>query len=95
MVLQVIDTGMGIAKEHLPHIFERFWQADTSSRRKYQGTGIGLALIKELVEAQGGKIVVKSELRKGTEMTVYLPLEKGEALVTSKLLTLCHFLIGR
>lgn len=84
LVLQVIDTGMGIAKEHLPHIFERFWQADSSSRRKYQGTGIGLALIKELVEAQGGEITVKSELGKGTEMTVCLPLEKGEVSMISE-----------
>ena len=85
LVLKVIDTGMGISKEHLPHIFERFWQADTSSRRKYQGTGIGLALIKELVEVQGGKIEPKSELGKGTEMTVFLPLEKGEIMESSEL----------
>src|SRR6185295_13659587 len=47
--LEVMDTGMGIAPENLPNVFRRFWQADTSSQRKYQGAGIGLALVKELV----------------------------------------------
>ena len=55
-VLIVADTGMGISEKNLPHIFDRFWQADGSSKRKYQGVGIGLALVKELVEIQGGKV---------------------------------------
>ena len=56
LVLIVADTGMGISEKNLPHVFDRFWQADGSSKRKYQGVGIGLALVKELVEIQGGKV---------------------------------------
>lgn len=73
MELEVRDTGMGIAPEHLPHLFTRFFQADTSSQRKFQGMGIGLALVKELAEAQGGSVKATSELGKGTVMTVRLP----------------------
>jgi signal transduction histidine kinase len=73
MVLSVKDTGMGISKENLPHVFDRFWQADDSSRRKYQGVGIGLSLVKEFTELQGGTVDVMSELGKGTTFTVRLP----------------------
>jgi signal transduction histidine kinase len=73
LLLEVSDTGTGISGEQLPFIFDRFWQADTSSQRKYRGVGIGLALVKELVEIQGGKVAVTSEIGKGTEFTVRLP----------------------
>ena len=74
--IEVCDTGMGIPEDQLPHIFNRFWQADTSSRRKFQGMGIGLALVKELAEVQGGNVVATSEVGKGTTMTVNLPLQQ-------------------
>ncbi|MEY2427640.1 MAG: hypothetical protein QOJ40_525 [Verrucomicrobiota bacterium] len=77
-VLVVADTGMGISEKNLPHVFDRFWQADGSSKRKYQGVGIGLALVKELVEIQGGKVTVQSEEGKGTTFTVQLPYQKAE-----------------
>ena len=54
---------MGIAEKNLPFIFDRFWQADTSSKRKFQGAGIGLALVKELVELHAGKVTVESRGR--------------------------------
>lgn len=75
--LSVRDTGVGIAPAHLPHIFNRFWQADDSSRRRFQGTGIGLALVKELVEAQEGGVTVESVQGRlsGTTFTVTLPAE--------------------
>jgi signal transduction histidine kinase len=73
MVLIVRDTGMGIAEKNLPNVFSRFWQADDSSRRKYQGVGIGLALVKELTELQEGNVSLTSELGKGTTFTVRLP----------------------
>ena len=73
LVLHVTDTGMGIAEKHLANVFDRFWQADTSSRRKYQGVGIGLALVKELVEVQGGTVSVASVENAGTTFTVRLP----------------------
>lgn len=77
LILKVRDTGMGISAENLPLIFNRFWQADSSAQRKYQGTGIGLALVKELIEAQGGTVTAESQLDKGTTMTVQVPLEKA------------------
>jgi signal transduction histidine kinase len=67
------DTGMGIAEKNLPHVFDRFWQADDSSRRKYQGVGIGLSLVKEFTELQEGTVTVASELGKGTVFTIRLP----------------------
>lgn len=75
VVLRVQDTGVGIAKEHLPHLFSRFWQADGTSQRRFQGLGIGLALVKEIVELHGGSVHVASRLGKGTTFTVYLPYE--------------------
>jgi signal transduction histidine kinase len=79
LVLSVRDTGMGISEKNLPHVFDRFWQADGSSKRKYQGMGIGLALVKELVEVQGGQVTVESQEGIGTTFTVRLPYHKGEA----------------
>jgi signal transduction histidine kinase len=73
MLLTVSDTGIGISEEKLPFVFDRFWQGDTSSQRRYQGVGIGLALVKELVEIQGGAVSVASAVGKGTEFSVRLP----------------------
>lgn len=80
IVLTVTDTGMGISQKNLPHVFDRFWQADDSARRKYQGVGIGLSLVKELTEIQDGKVSVESEEGKGTVFTIRLPYMKAEPL---------------
>ena len=72
-VIVVEDTGVGISEENLPNLFHRFWQADTSSQRKYQGAGIGLALVKELIVAHGGSVSAQSQLGHGTTITVRLP----------------------
>lgn len=77
MLLVVEDTGMGIAEKNLPFIFDRFWQADDSSRRKYQGVGIGLALVKEFTELQGGTVSVQSRESEGTTFTVDLPYQEA------------------
>ena len=77
--MEISDTGMGIAENHLPFIFDRFWQADTSAHRKFQGAGIGLALVKELVEAHGGTISAHSQVGKGTTLTVRIPYPAAEA----------------
>ncbi len=77
-VLAVSDTGMGIPAKNLEFVFDRFWQGDGSSKRKYQGVGIGLALVKELTQMQGGEATVESEEGKGTKFTVRLPYQKAE-----------------
>ena len=74
--IKVKDSGIGISEENLQHIFNRFYQADNSSTRKGEGTGIGLALTKELVEVMEGSISVSSKLEKGTEFTVVLPIKR-------------------
>ncbi len=84
LVLSVKDTGMGISQKNLPHVFDRFWQADDSARRKYQGVGIGLALVKELVEIQQGKVSVESQEGKGTTFTIRLPYLKAELAASPK-----------
>ncbi|MEM9159421.1 MAG: ATP-binding protein [Verrucomicrobiota bacterium] len=74
----VADTGMGIKSEELPHIFDRFRQADGSSTRKHQGSGLGLALVKELTEQMGGTISIESQPNIGTTIIVSLPLRADD-----------------
>ncbi len=77
-VLIIGDTGVGIAEKSLPFVFDRFWQADATSKRKFQGVGIGLALVKELTEMMDGTVMVQSQEGKGATFTVRLPYQKGE-----------------
>ncbi len=72
-LVDVEDTGIGISDEDLPYIFDRFRQADSSSTRRYQGSGLGLALVKDLAEKMGGGIHVESKLDVGTTMSLSLP----------------------
>jgi len=72
--LWVRDTGPGIPKEELPHIFDRFYRVDKSRSRTSGGTGLGLAIVKYFVEAQGGLIRTESEIGKGTCITFSLPI---------------------
>ncbi|QIP15910.1 response regulator [Spirosoma aureum] len=71
--LTVTDTGFGIPADQLPRIFDRFYQVDNSSTRQQEGTGIGLALVKELVEVQSGTVQVFSKINSGSIFTVNLP----------------------
>ncbi len=71
--VSVSDEGIGIAPEHLGRIFERFYQVDGSTKRRFGGMGIGLALVCEIVEAHGGKVAVESVPGKGSTFTVSLP----------------------
>ena len=77
------DDGIGIAKEHLDKIFENFYQVDNSSTRKNEGSGIGLALTRELVLLHKGTIEVQSEVGKGTKMMVQLPVISDQLSVIS------------
>ncbi|MFN0014207.1 MAG: ATP-binding protein, partial [Saprospiraceae bacterium] len=95
IVVRVRDTGPGISEEHLPYVFDRFYQAPSvqsgpesssadSSYRAEGGTGIGLALTKELVKLMGGDIAAKSQPGMGAEFTVTLPIHAAEPLSTSQ-----------
>ncbi|MEA5622459.1 GAF domain-containing sensor histidine kinase [Nostoc sp. UHCC 0251] len=74
-IFQVEDTGIGIADEQLPLLFEKFQQLDTPYRRRYEGTGLGLALTKQLVELHRGRIEVESTVSIGSIFTVWIPTQ--------------------
>ncbi|OJJ17252.1 hypothetical protein BKI52_31605 [marine bacterium AO1-C] len=77
ITITVSDTGAGISPEQLPYIFDRFYQVDSSKTRAYEGTGIGLSLVKELVDLHHGTINVKSKPTVGTEFKVVLPFTQS------------------
>jgi signal transduction histidine kinase/CheY-like chemotaxis protein len=76
----VADTGIGIRQEDLEHVFDRFYQVDSSETREYEGTGIGLAIVKELLQLHKGTISVSSAPGKGTQFRVQLPAGKEQYL---------------
>ncbi len=80
VALIVKDSGIGIHEDDLPFIFERFYRADKSRTRKTGGSGIGLALVRQIVMLHGGKIAVESKLGQGTTFTVVFP--KGSGIAT-------------
>jgi len=71
---EVQDSGMGIASEDLPHLFERFYRGQRASQSSVRGTGLGLSIVKEIVEWHGGELEVRSEVGAGSTFTVYLPV---------------------
>jgi signal transduction histidine kinase len=73
VVIQVSDTGVGIAPEHLTEIFEEFAQVGDAARDHHEGWGLGLAICRRLIEALGGQIRVESELSRGSIFTISLP----------------------
>jgi two-component system phosphate regulon sensor histidine kinase PhoR len=77
MVLSVADSGLGIGKEHLPRIFERFYRADKARSRELGGTGLGLAIVKHIAQLHGGRVEAESELGRGTTIRVVLPLRSA------------------
>ncbi len=80
LVMEVIDSGLGIPASVLPTLFEKFTQADTSTTRKHGGTGLGLAITRELVHLLGGKISAESVEHEGSTFRVELPLVEAEPL---------------
>ncbi len=75
LIISIQDTGIGISKEHLPYIFERFYRGDESRTRETGGSGIGLTISKAIIDSHGGKIIVKSKVRLGTNFFIVLKYE--------------------
>jgi signal transduction histidine kinase len=76
VLLEVSDTGIGIPSDQLERVFERFYQVDGSATRRFGGMGLGLALVKQIVEAHGGQVTVASQAGVGTTFTVSLPVQR-------------------
>ena len=85
--LKIVDNGMGVSKENIGRLFDRFFRVDATGSRKYGGTGLGLSIARELTELQGGTISVASALGKGTEFVVTIP--KAEKTYTETITSLC------
>jgi two-component system cell cycle sensor histidine kinase PleC len=79
LALQVADTGIGIPKEDLPRLGRPFEQIESQHSKSHQGTGLGLALSKSLVEMHGGEMKIDSELGEGTTVTIIVPFDGGES----------------
>lgn len=80
--IKIQDSGIGISPERLTHIFDRFYQVDDSSQRQQEGTGIGLSLVKELVDLLKGQIKVSSKVGEGAEFTLILPYKSISEITT-------------
>ncbi|MFF5896922.1 sensor histidine kinase [Streptomyces argenteolus] len=83
VVVEVEDTGTGIAPEDLPHVFDRFWRAEKSRSRRTGGSGLGLAIVRKLVEAHGGTTAVASTVGRGSVFTLRLPPAGPDAMDTA------------
>ena len=90
VLITVRDTGEGIAAEHLPHLTERFYRADTSRAREQGGTGLGLSICRSIAEAHGGSLRIESELGQGTTVSVILPRYSAPANEASRLKLSCE-----
>jgi heavy metal sensor kinase len=80
-VLEVVDDGPGIAPEHLLHVFERFYRVDSARSRSSGGAGLGLAIARWAVEANGGRLEVESEVRRGSRFRIVLPASESGGII--------------
>jgi signal transduction histidine kinase len=76
-IATIADTGIGIPEVDLPHLFEEFYRASNAKEAGFQGTGLGLVIVKDLVERYGGHLSLHSRVGEGTVVTVTLPLSGG------------------
>ena len=74
LVISVIDKGLGVAREHLPRLFERFYRVDSARSRDLGGTGLGLAIVKHIAQIHGGRVSVDSVVGQGSTFRIHLPL---------------------
>jgi len=74
VLVRITDTGIGISQEDQKRVFERFFKADRSHSRKYEGSGMGLAIVKQIVSLHKGDVWVESELGQGTTFIITLPI---------------------
>ncbi|RMG24189.1 MAG: response regulator [Bacteroidetes bacterium] len=84
-LIRVSDTGIGIQARHLPHIFDRYYQVEQTDQQGTQGTGVGLALTRELMKYAGGRVSVQSEWGKGSQFSLYFPISQQAPLSQSPL----------
>ncbi len=84
LVIVVKDTGIGITKQQQQYIFEEFSQGDDDTEKKYGGFGLGLAITKKIIKLLNGKITLDSEIDKGSEFTIYIPIKIATSLVTEE-----------
>ena len=84
--ISVSDTGIGIPKKNLTHIFEKFYRAENASSEVIGGTGLGLAIVKYIIESHGGKISVESKLGKGSTFSFTLPTRTSKRRRERKIL---------
>ncbi|MDX2212356.1 MAG: response regulator, partial [Oculatellaceae cyanobacterium bins.114] len=95
LYFSVVDTGIGIAAEHIPKLFKPFVQVDSSLTRRYTGTGLGLALVRRIVELHRGGVTLESEVGQGSRFTITLPWKKQTALTISRVETLIEEEVSR
>lgn len=79
VTVTVADTGIGIPRDELPHLFERFYRGQLPRRMEIPGTGLGLSIVREIVRLHGGRVTVESEVGEGSAFTVWLPPYEGDA----------------
>ncbi|HEY4788027.1 MAG TPA: response regulator, partial [Bacteroidales bacterium] len=84
LFFKIVDTGIGISEENLPHIFDAFKQVDSSASRKYPGTGLGLSISKKYIEMLGGQIHVGSKPGKGTTVIFSIPLRMAKEVTVEQ-----------